>query len=216
MSPHTPRTDVWLLHDYDRKTNQETLQDRYQDLRHCEACGKIDEDHLREIGFEADRVLAVGTDFWGNANDTPKMIVRQRVKDLFLEHRIKGVDYIPCGKDRRGENLFVLWKQHESRCLAPPPKWCYHRPGGQDLDEGCCTLCRRSSRTLGRPYFDQLSYPASTTISVPDIPTGIGGGQEFRFFCSQVVRDVIRQNKLSGLSLADVRYHEKFYPRSSA
>ncbi len=204
------------MHAYDRKTGQETLLERFQALRRCELCDKIDEGHLREIGFDEDRTLPVGTDFWGYANDTPKMIVRQRVKDVFHEHEIEGVEYIPCGKTRKAENLYVLWKQYESKCLALRPKWCYNRPGGQDLDEGSCPRCLRTRRTLGFPYHDQLIYPSPNIISVPDIPTGIGGGQDFRFFCSQIVRDLIRKNKLSGISLPDIRYHEKFYPRGPA
>jgi hypothetical protein len=216
MSLVTPRTDVWLLHDYSRKTEQTILLKRYDELRHCELCDKIDEDHLREIGFDENRVLAVGTDFWGKANDTPKMIVRQRVKDLFEANGIAGVEYLPCGRDRKDEKLYVLWKRHESVCLAPRAKWCYYRPGGQDLDEGCCPRCLRSRRTLGFPYYDQLVYPEPNIISVPNINTGIGGGQDFRFFCSQLVRDLIRKNRLSGISMPDLRAHEKFYPRGPA
>jgi hypothetical protein len=216
MSPTTPRSDVWLLHEYNRRTEQLTLLERYQGLRRCELCDKIDEDHLRGIGFDDGRILSVGTDFWGQANDTPKMIVRERVKALFEANGIGGVEYLPCGLDRKGERIYVLWKHHESKCLAPRPKWCYNRAGGQDLDEGCCPLCLRSRRTLGFPYHDQLVYPALNIISVPDIATGIGGGQDFRFFCSKLVRDLIRKNKLSGISLPDVRCDERFYPRSTS
>jgi len=35
---------------------------------------------------------------------------------------------------------------------------------------------------LVSPGCDQLVCPEPNIISVPDIPTGIGGGQDFRFF----------------------------------
>jgi hypothetical protein len=64
--PHPRGTDVWLLHDYDRKTNQETLLDRYQGLRHGEACGTIDEDRAglgySDLGDE--RILSGGPHIW--------------------------------------------------------------------------------------------------------------------------------------------------------
>jgi hypothetical protein len=215
MMPKTPRTDVFLLHEYDRRTGETTLLPRFANLRCCPACRRFDEQHVLEIGFDEDRILSVPTDFWGDANDWAKMIVRESVRELLTAHDITGIDYIRCGRTRKGVPLYLFWPTHFSRTLALPAKWCYNRPTGEDLDEGCCVTCLRSRHTLGLPYHDQLEYPDLKTISVPDEPSECNHGRRYMYICSEFVRNTVRKNKLSGVSITVMQALEKHYPRST-
>jgi len=213
LTPHTPRTDVFLIHEYDLKTDQETLLPRFNDLRRCESCGKWDEEHMIETGFDQDRILSVGTDFWGRANDVPQLIVRECVKNVFADNELKGVKFVPCGKNRKGQRLFVFWPTHESRCLAPPQDWAYFRGGRFPALQttGKCS-CGRGGTTLGFPYHFQMEYPDPLTVSIPDVRTESRLGVDFLFLCSKVVRDIIRREKFSGVCLTDVKKMADDFP----
>ena len=211
LTASEPRTDVFLLHREGPERRALLVLPRFADLRRCSTCEKWDEERVREIGFDQDRILNVKTDFHDTPNDLPLLLVSERVKLVFHDHGIDGVDYIPCGKTKTGQPLFVLWPVHQSHCLAPPAEWTRTRPYPEWEDE-CCSRCGRTVNTIGHPYYFQMEFPDPLTISVPDIRTENRLGVTFKFLCSGQVRQLIREAKLTGTNLSDLRNAERWFP----
>ena len=212
LTASEPRTDVFLLHRQGPERRALLVLPRFADLRRCSTCEKWDEERVREIGFDQDRILSVKTDFHDTPNDLPLLLVSERVKLVFHDHGIDGVDYIPCGKTKTGQPLFVLLA-----CPSVPlprsarAEWTRTRPYPEWEDE-CCSRCGRTVNTIGHPYYFQMEFPDPLTVSVPDIRTENRLGVTFNFLCSSQVRQVIRDAKLTGTNLSDLRNAERWFP----
>jgi hypothetical protein len=110
-----------------------------------------------------------------------------------------------CGGSRSREPLFVLWPEHESWCRAPVEEWIRGlplTPGEQPYH--ACPVCGRPDQVVGFPPLASLDLPDELTVSIPSVPTYMNSCRDFRFFCSDVVRNILESASLKGLDFADL------------
>ncbi len=224
LSGYDAPVDVFLLHDYNRKTCEERLLPRFENVEQCEWCKKFGEEQIRETGFDTRRLLPMPQDILSNCNDFGIEIVSERFRETCECHNIQGVDFVPCGRSRKRGNLYVLWAQHHSHCSRPPEDW--RTPEQIELAnsesskrvltwleekvEPCrlpytaCPNCGRPDHVIGFPKRSFLTLPDDLTISIPSIRTEMRSGIDFRFFFSDRVRKIFKEAKLKGCCFSDM------------
>lgn len=208
LTGYDVRADFILLHDLKRGRNP-VLQPRFEAVDRCRVCGKFNEQQILDIGFDVDRIFRLSQDILPEPIDFSLSIVTQRFVDACNSNNITGVDFIPCGKRKSNDRLYLLWATHRSMCHEPVEKWSR----GNLLKPGepafyTCHRCGRPEQIVGFPHKAALEFPHELTISVPSIPTEMKRGVDFRFFCSDTVRKILKAEKIKGCCFSDMEQME--------
>jgi hypothetical protein len=199
-----------LVHEPGTGPVDRVLLPRFEPLRRCPGCLKWDEGEILQIGFDPDRLLPMPQDIRVCPNDLPWTVVSDRFRKASEEGGIEGLRFVRCGRSRSRGPLFVLWPDHETPCRAPVEQWVR----GDPLPPGkppyhACPVCGRPDQVVGFPPLASLDLPDPLTVSVPSVPTYMNPGRDFRFFCSDAVRQVLKGAGLEGCNFVDLAQLEK-------
>jgi hypothetical protein len=197
-----------LLHEYDKKHERLVRLPRFTALRPCPGCDKWDENAILAIGFDTSRLLPMPQDIL-RPSDVNVHVVSDRFREVCASNDIRGVRFIPCGQSRVRGAMFILWPEHTTPCYAPIDQW----PRGTQRIADFCHLCGRPEYVAGFPPLASLELPDERTISIPATPTYLRRGRDFRFFCSESVRQIFKDAGLKGCSFSDMEKSEKRFSR---
>lgn len=205
LSGYDPKVDLFLLHEYNKGDESLVLLPPFAAVSRCTGCSKFNEQQILDVGFDLNRVFRLPQDILTWPNDSHFTIVTERFRDACLRNSISGVEFIPCGRRRRGGLLYIMCAVHRSQCDEPVERW----DRGYTLKPGLppyntCRVCGRPVHVAGFPHRFGLKLPDELTISIPSIPTELRHGLDFRFFCSNTVRRIFKAEKLRGCCFTDL------------
>lgn len=195
LAPNEQRYNNYVLYE---ERPLVRIRTRYENLA-CPQCHKVDDAAALRSGRDP-VVLRARTDVVGTSDDI--YCVSEAFRELFISHGMSGLDFL----DIPGQTKYEV---------ALPTFWATVDTGKtqfqyEDEGEGWAQFCSTCHRPLrGRylfPSLASLSLPQDPlTIAAPSIALENPRGKVYWVLVSEVVRNILRENRISGASYSKAR-----------
>lgn len=200
LSASEQRYNNWVLYKEATSMRPVHLRARYERFT-CPECRKIDEDAALRSGIDNVRLRAK-TDLLLTSDNV--LCFSEKLRDIFVSHHVMGLEFLEILGQSRYQ---VVLPTHLVEVDLSKTTFQYEDRDayGREVTPGFCATCGRPR--LGRYLFPTLAslvLPEDPLVVVaPAIPSESPQGKVYWILVSEVVKGIMRENRVSGAGYAE-------------